>query len=57
MYIVRRPNGLLRMGFDIWKLNANLRPAVIERMERAAVAMVASIPPWSRNQSASPRCG
>jgi hypothetical protein len=33
IYIVRRPNGLVRVGFDLWKLNANLRPAVIERLE------------------------
>ena len=33
IYIERRPNGLLRIGFDIWKLSLNLRPAVIERVE------------------------
>jgi hypothetical protein len=33
IYIVRRPNSLLRIGFDIWKLNANLRPEAIERIE------------------------
>lgn len=33
VYVERRPNGLLRIGFDLWKLNANLRPAVIERLE------------------------
>jgi hypothetical protein len=33
VYIVRRPNGLLRIGFDIWKLNVNLRPSAIERLE------------------------
>lgn len=34
IYIVRRPNGLLRIGFDLWKINANLCPAVIERLEK-----------------------
>ena len=33
IYIERRPNGLFRIGFDIWKLNLNLVPAVIERIE------------------------
>ena len=33
IYVERRPNGLLRIGFDIWKLNLNLVPAVIERVE------------------------
>lgn len=33
IYIERRPNGLLRIGFDIWKLSLNLVPAVIERIE------------------------
>jgi hypothetical protein len=32
-HVVCRPNGLLRIGFDLWKLNANLRPAVIERLK------------------------
>lgn len=34
IYIVRRPNGLLRIGWDLWKLNVNLRPAAVERIER-----------------------
>jgi hypothetical protein len=34
VYITRRPNDLLRIGFDIFKLNVNLRPPVIERLER-----------------------
>src|SRR5206468_2679846 len=33
IYIESRPNGLVRVGFDLWKLDANLRPAVIERIE------------------------
>jgi hypothetical protein len=33
VYIERRPNTLLRIGFDLWKLNANLRPAAIDRIE------------------------
>jgi hypothetical protein len=34
IYITRRPNGLLRIGFDLWRLNANLRPENIERIEK-----------------------
>jgi hypothetical protein len=34
IYIVRRPNGLLRIGFDLWRLNANLRPENIERIQK-----------------------
>jgi hypothetical protein len=33
VYIVRRQNGLLRIGFDIWKLDVNLRPTVLECLE------------------------
>ena len=33
IYIVRRQNGLLRIGFDLGKINANLRPSTIERLE------------------------
>jgi hypothetical protein len=33
VYVVRRPNGLLCVGFDLWKLNVNLRPAAIERLQ------------------------
>jgi hypothetical protein len=33
IYVTRRPNGLLRIGFDLWKIDANLRPSVIERLE------------------------
>src|SRR5258708_5845034 len=33
VYVVRRPNGVLRIGFDLWKLNTNLRPAAIERLQ------------------------
>ena len=33
IYIVRRPNGLFRIGFDLWRIGANLRPSVIERLE------------------------
>ena len=34
IYVIRRPNGLLRIGFDLWKLDMNLRPATIESLER-----------------------
>jgi hypothetical protein len=33
VYATKRPNGLVQLGFDLWKLNANLRPAVIERLK------------------------
>jgi hypothetical protein len=33
IYVTRRPNELLRIGFDIFKLNVNLRRPVIERIE------------------------
>jgi hypothetical protein len=32
--IMRRPNGLVRVAFDLWKLDVNLRPAAIESLER-----------------------
>lgn len=34
VYATKRPNDLLRIGFDIFKLSANLRPAVIERIKK-----------------------
>jgi hypothetical protein len=34
VYVVRRQNGLVRLGLDLWKLSVNLRPAVIEHLER-----------------------
>jgi hypothetical protein len=34
VYVTRRPNGLLRIGFDLWRLNVNLQPSAIERIER-----------------------
>jgi len=33
VYIVQRPNDLVRVGFDLWKIDANLRPSVLERLE------------------------
>jgi hypothetical protein len=33
IYIMPRPNGLVRIGWDLWKLNVNLCPAVIARIE------------------------
>jgi hypothetical protein len=32
IYVVRRQNGLLCVGFDLWKLNVNLCPSAIERI-------------------------
>jgi hypothetical protein len=34
IYIVRQPNKLLQIGFDILRLNVSMRPAVIERLGR-----------------------
>jgi hypothetical protein len=34
VYVTKRPNALLRIGFDLWKLSANLQPAVTARLER-----------------------
>jgi hypothetical protein len=34
IYITRRANGLLRIGLDLWKLNTNLRPETIKRIEK-----------------------
>ena len=34
VYIARRPNGLVRVGFDLWRLNVNLSRAAIERIEK-----------------------
>jgi hypothetical protein len=33
IYIARRPNGLLRVGVDLWRLGVNFQPAVIERLQ------------------------
>jgi hypothetical protein len=33
VYVVRRPNSLLCVGFDLWKINLNLCPAAIARIE------------------------
>jgi hypothetical protein len=33
IYVMPRPNGLVRIGFDLWKLSSNLSPAVIERLQ------------------------
>src|SRR6267143_459152 len=33
IYATRRPNGLVRVGFDVWRIGANLRPTAIERLE------------------------
>jgi hypothetical protein len=33
VYVTRRPNGLMRIGFDLWRLGVNLQPAVIERLQ------------------------
>jgi hypothetical protein len=33
VYIVHKPNDLVRVGFDLWKIDANLRPSVLERLE------------------------
>ena len=33
IYLVPRPNGLVRVGFDLWKLDVNLRPEIVEGME------------------------
>jgi hypothetical protein len=33
VYATKRPNGLFRIGFDIFKLNVNLRSSVIERLK------------------------
>jgi hypothetical protein len=33
IYATRRPNGLVRVGFDVWRIGANLRPLAIERLE------------------------
>jgi hypothetical protein len=32
IYIVRRPNGLVCVGFDLYKLDVNLRPSAVERL-------------------------
>ena len=47
IFVIRVANGLLRVGFDLWKIDANLRPSVIERLEsrwqqREAVNLSAS---------------
>jgi hypothetical protein len=33
VYVERRPNGLVRIGFDVWRLSVNLCPTVIERLQ------------------------
>jgi hypothetical protein len=34
VYVERRPNDLVRVGFDLWRIGSNLRPPVVERLER-----------------------
>jgi hypothetical protein len=47
VYVVRRQNGLLCVGFDLWKLNVNLCPAAIERIrtrwDQAAAGLLKSM--------------
>ena len=33
VYVAHRPNGLVRIGWNLWKLNTNLRPSVIEQLK------------------------
>jgi hypothetical protein len=33
IYLIRRPHSLLRIGFDLWKLDVNLSPSTIESLE------------------------
>lgn len=33
VYVARRPNGLVRLGFDLARLDLKLTPAAIERLE------------------------
>lgn len=33
VFIIKRPNGLLRFGFDLGKLDANLSPAAVAHIE------------------------
>ena len=32
VYMVPRRNGMVRVGFDLWRLDLNLRPEIIERL-------------------------
>jgi hypothetical protein len=34
VYMVRRGNGLFCIGFDLWKIDLNLRPSAVEHLER-----------------------
>jgi hypothetical protein len=34
IYIIRRPNGLLRIGFDLHRLDFNLRRETVERLRQ-----------------------
>ena len=38
IYVEPVPNGLTRIGLDLWKLNVNFRPSVIERLEQRLIA-------------------
>jgi hypothetical protein len=33
VYVIRRPNGLVRIGWNLWELNTNLQPSVIEQLK------------------------
>jgi hypothetical protein len=33
VYATKRPNGLMRVGFDLWGLSAKLQPTTVERIE------------------------
>jgi hypothetical protein len=33
VYVLPRHNGRVKLGFDLWRLSANLKPAVVTRLE------------------------
>ena len=47
VYVEGRPNGLLRIGFDLWRLSVNLQPAAIapteSRWRREAASLSKSL--------------
>jgi hypothetical protein len=43
VYVCRRPNGLVRIGFDLWKIDANLRLEIVERIAERWRQQVATL--------------
>jgi hypothetical protein len=43
VYVVPVSNGLVRLGFDLWRLDMNLKPSVCERLEQCLRSRVTGL--------------